>query len=210
MRGYTRKRGRTWTALWDVTDLETGKRHQQSKAGFRTQRDAQRHLAEVVPQVQDGTYTEPSKQPLARFLVDEWLPAFAPTVRPTTVNAYTSEIRTHVVGDELGALPLRSLSPAHFTKRYARLTEAGASAATVRLLHKALRRALSDAVRWGKIARNPASGAAVPRDTETRVTAWTGSELAKFLDHVQGDPWAPLWRLAATTGMRRGELLGLS
>ncbi len=40
--------------------------------------------------------------------------------------------------------------------------------------------------------------------------AWTAKELARFLDHVRGDRLFPLWRLAATTGMRRGELAGLT
>jgi integrase len=43
-----------------------------------------------------------------------------------------------------------------------------------------------------------------------RVTAWTASELRRFLDHVSDDRWFALWRLAATTGMRRGELAGLT
>ncbi len=34
-------------------------------------------------------------------------------------------------------------------------------------------------------------------------------KIGQFLAHVEGDRWAPLWRLIATTGMRRGEALGL-
>lgn len=40
--------------------------------------------------------------------------------------------------------------------------------------------------------------------------AWTAKELGRFLEHVRGDRLFPLRRLAATTGMRRGELLGLT
>jgi integrase len=38
------------------------------------------------------------------------------------------------------------------------------------------------------------------------VTVWTAGELRRFLEHVQGDRLYALWRLAGTTGMRRGEL----
>jgi integrase len=38
----------------------------------------------------------------------------------------------------------------------------------------------------------------------------TESELRRFLDHVQGERLFAVWRLAAATGMRRGELLGLT
>ena len=43
-----------------------------------------------------------------------------------------------------------------------------------------------------------------------RVEAWTAKELARFLERVSSQRLYPLWRLAATMGMRRGELLGLT
>ena len=49
---------------------------------------------------------------------------------------------------------------------------------------------------------------AVARDS--RAQAWTAGELRRFLEHVADDRLAALWRLAATTGMRRGELAGLT
>ena len=48
---------------------------------------------------------------------------------------------------------------------------------------------------------------ALPRP---RASAWTAAELRRFLEHVRTDRLYPLWRLAATTGMRRGELLGIT
>jgi integrase len=39
---------------------------------------------------------------------------------------------------------------------------------------------------------------------------WTAEQLRAFLDHVGGDRLFAAWRLAATTGMRRGEVLGLT
>ena len=38
---------------------------------------------------------------------------------------------------------------------------------------------------------------------------WTSQEVREFLDSVATDRLRPLWLLAATTGMRRGELCGL-
>ena len=73
-----------------------------------------------------------------------------------------------------------------------------------------LHRALRDAVRCGKLVRNPADMANPPRAERSRAQAWTAKELARFLEHVQEDRLFPLWRVAATTGMRRGELLGLT
>lgn len=211
MRGSTRKRGTTWTAYWDMpADPKTGNRRQASKGGFRTQKEAQRHLASVVIAVGAGTYIEPSKQPLARFLQDEWLLAISATVRPLTLRSYESVVRAHVAAREIGAVPLRSLNAGHLNALYASLEREGLSIATRRLVHAVLRRALNDAVRWEKLARNPASAADPPSQPRTRVQAWTAGELRRFLAHVHDDRLFALWRLAATTGMRRGELLGLA
>jgi integrase len=211
MRGSTRKRGGTWTAYWDLSgDVESGRRRQKAKGGFRTQKDAQRYLASVVVHVGEGTYVEPSRQPLGRYMLDEWLPAIAGTVRPLTLHRYKAITRTYVAGRDIGGIPLRNLTGAHLNVLYAGLERDGLSIATRRLVHAVLRRALADAVRWEKLARNPAASADPPSLPRSRAQAWTPRELRRFLDHMSGDRLAALWRLAATTGMRRGELLGLA
>lgn len=223
MRGSTRKRGSTWTAYWDLgEDLETGKRRQKSKGGFRTQKDAQRFLAGVVTQVGDGTYVEPSRQPLARYLADEWLPAIKGTVRPLTHRRYEAIVRTYIADRDVGTVPLRNLNGAHLNALYGELERCadpdcghggecrGLSIASRRLVHAVLRRALADAVKWDKLARNPAASADPPSLPRSRAQAWTARELRQFLEHVADDRLCALWRLAATTGMRRGELLGLT
>jgi integrase len=70
-----------------------------------------------------------------------------------------------------------------------------------------LKRALADAVRWGKLLRNPVEQVDPPRLEQARVTVWTEGELRRFLEHARVDRLYALWRLGATTGMRRGELL---
>jgi integrase len=211
MRGSTRRRGTTWTAYWDLpADPKTGNRRQASKGGFARQKDAERHLANVITQVGEGTYVEPSKQPLARFMLDEWLPGIGATLRPLSRHRYERIVSTYVASREVGAVPLRSLTGAHLNKLYAELEAEGLSIATRRLTHAVLRRSLNDAVRWGKLARNPATAADPPSLPRTRVKSWTARELRRFLDHVADDRLFALWRLAATTGMRRGELLATS
>src|SRR5437764_15457578 len=106
MRGSTRRRGSTWTALWDHYDPETGQRRQKSKGGFRTQKAAQQHLATVITQIAEGTYCEPSKQPLVGYLLDEWLPARRSTIRPLSAYRYEKVIRTYVATRDIGAVPL--------------------------------------------------------------------------------------------------------
>lgn len=75
-----------------------------------------------------------------------------------------------------------------------------------------LRKALKDAVRWQRIRRNPAEDADAPRQVrpgERRLHTWTPQQVGQFLRHVADDRLYALWLLLATTGMRRGEAMGL-
>lgn len=47
------------------------------------------------------------------------------------------------------------------------------------------------------------------RPRPSGVQSWTAGELRRFLVHVEHDRFSAPWRLAATSGLRRGELLGL-
>ena len=130
-------------------------------------------------------------------------------MRPLTYAQHTSVIRARIV-PRLGHVRLQALTGGHLNALYRELEQAGLSVGSRRQTHGVLHRALKDAVRWGRLVRNPADKADPPRAERSRAQAWTAKELARFLTHVEGDRMFPLWRLAATTGMRRGELLGLT
>jgi integrase len=228
MRGFTRKRGRSWTALWDgpvKVDPDTGaiKRSQKSKGGFRTQKEAQAFLNETLPRVAAGTYIEASAEPLLSFMLG-WLNRIESNaeVKSGTSARYRQLVRQYIEPRDIGSVPLGRLTPTQISGLYAELERCsdpkckheapekctGLAAGTRRLLHAALRRALNDAVGLELLTRNPAARIKAPRVADTRVTSWTAGELRRFLAHVEHDRLSALWRLAATTGMRRGELLG--
>jgi hypothetical protein len=117
MRGSVYKRGSTWTWHVDVgVDPVTGRRRQQTKGGFKTKRECQAALNDALAALRAGTFVEPSKRTLERFLVDEWLPALR-HLRPSTLSNYRTHIRTCVL-PTLGPIPLQQLSPAHLNAFY--------------------------------------------------------------------------------------------
>ena len=207
MKGSIFKRGERWSVRFDEP-TEDGRRRQRRKGGFATRREAQEWLAEQQTRIRDGSYTAPSKITVADFLTVEWLPAVEGKLRPLTHERYASIVR-HVVVPRIGHKRLQGLSGGVLTAFYGELQDELA-ASTRRLVHSVLRRALNDAVRWGRIVRNPAQLADPPRDPVRRPKVWTASELTRFLEQVRGDRLFALWRLAATTGMRRGELAGVT
>jgi integrase len=109
---------------------------------------------------------------------------------------------------QIGSQRLQGLSPAHLNAMYAELERAGLSVSTRRQAHVVIGRALRDAERWGRVPRNVARMADPPSPGTARASSWTATEVRRFLEHVQGDRLFALWRVAATTGARRGELAG--
>jgi integrase len=115
---------------------------------------------------------------------------------------------SHITKDTLASLLRRQ------TERRAidELPE-GLDRRTVNYIHTILHRALKDAVRWGRLARNPADAADPPRGGQKSdgVQAWDAATLRTFLtkSRESGDRLRALWVLLATTGMRRGEAIGL-
>jgi integrase len=218
MRGSTRKRGNTWTALWDISpDPKTGARRQTSKGGFPTRKAAEAHITTVVGQVNTGTYVPPAKMTLAVYL-EQWLDVQRTRLRPATWESYSAVLNGRVV-PELGSLALQQVTTAHVDALYAKLLregrsdgKGGLSARSVRYTHTILRRAFKDAARKQLVSRDPTDAADPPSATAAKaktMRTWSAEELGRFLGAVADDRLFAAWRIAATTGMRRGEVLGL-
>jgi integrase len=118
----------------------------------------------------------------------------------------------------IGALEPRQIAPKHVTDLYAELLTDGGlderrgkalSARTVNYTGKVLTRVLDDAVRLGYLNTNPAKLVERPKAREVEMKVWSASESRTFLGHVANDRLYPLWVLYLTSGLRRGEALGL-
>jgi len=83
------------------------------------------------------------------------------------------------------------------------------SASSVLKIHLVLRQALQQAVRWELLTVNPAAGAQPPRPRHTEALVATGDALRRIVLALAGHPLELPATVAITTGMRRGEILGL-
>ena len=86
----------------------------------------------------------------------------------------------------------------------------GLSARTVLHMHRVLRSALQQAVRWQLLGRNPCDAVKPPRPERTEVNALDEKQTAQLLELAAGTRLYVPVLLAVTTGMRRGEILGLT
>lgn len=215
MRGTVIKRGGSWSVVLDLGRDETGRRVRKWHSGYRSKKEAERARVELLGRVHQGTYVEPSKVTIGTFLVDEWLPAKRSTVKETTLASYEMHVHKHIV-PRIGGVPLLNVGATHLNSFYADLLaggrrdgSGGLSPTSVRRIHATLHKAMADAVRWGRLARNPADQADPPRASNAEMCIWSPEQVRTFLDFVRSDRLFCAWLMAATTGMRRGEILGL-
>jgi integrase len=214
VRGSIIKRGTTYSVVLDLGRGPDGKRVRRWHSGYRTKKDAERARTELLAQVDHGSYVEPSRMTVAVFLREQWLPGLTGKVRPTTLDGYQRTVERYVV-PAVGGVLLQRLTPAHLNGLYGRLQADGGrngrplSPRTVLAVHVAISKALGDAARWGLVVRNVAQLADPPKPGRHDMQTWSAAELRAFLEHVAGDRLYAAWLLAASTGMRRGEILGL-
>lgn len=201
-------------SCWTFHATRTGRRRQKWHSGFTTRREAERALTEKLRQVETHSYVEQSKQTVGTFL-NEWLDATRATVQESTQHSYRMLVDWYVT-PRLGAVPTQDLTPAHLNVLYADLLARGGrgekplSARTVRYTHTVIRKALAQGLRWNVLARNVADLADPPRKSAaSAMRVWTSAELRRFLEYVKDDRLYAAWLLSATTGMRRGEVIGL-
>jgi integrase len=112
----------------------------------------------------------------------------------------------------LGHVRLQQLTAEHLDRFYADRLQAGLASKTVRNLHTMLRKALKDAVRKNLVVRNVADAADPPSSRspgQVEMKTWTGDQVRSFLHEMRDHRWGAAFFLAATTGMRRGEVLGV-
>jgi integrase len=199
-------------------DAATGKRRQRRIGPYRSRRDAELAAAKAIADVNSGLAADPQGVTLAEYLRDHWLPGREVRgIKPTTLANYRWISETYLI-PRLGWRRLSKLEPPEivaffdtFSKEPGRAGKPR-SARTIALTHRVLSMALAHAVRSGVIARNPAERARddLPRGQTAAETAiWTPEQLGQFLRDASSDRLHCLWVLAATTGMRRGELCGL-
>lgn len=196
------------------TDAETGRRCYRSKTVRGNRAEAERELAAMVDDVGRGPGI--AARTTVSELLEQWFAIAAIGWSPTTVRL-TRSVLDRQLHPHLDSVLLSDLTTASIDALYSRLLARGGisgqplKAGTVQRVHVVLRAALAQATRWGWIWDNPAERAhrIVVVSREPRPP--TPEELVVLLEHLRlVDPAMYAFvMLAATTGARRAQLLGL-
>jgi len=210
MRGHLQHRGGdAWRIKVYLGRSADGRRRYLERTARGTRRDAEREMARLVVEVDDGRHAAAAPMTFGELL-DRWLEVKRASVAPRTIESY-EWIAAKYLRPRLGDRKLASLRTIDLDAVYAELHASGLSVRTVRICHTVVRQSLEQARRWGLIARSPAVDATPPRSIRTEVTPPTVDEVVQLLDAAYEDDPAFgtfLW-VKAATGCRRGEMCAL-
>jgi integrase len=214
---YRRPDGR-WSAIVTVGHVK-GKQRRKYIYGT-TRKEVAEKLKKALHDQQLGINIAPERLTVEIFLTSWLEEVMRRRLRPRVYANYEQIARTHLIPN-LGAIQLVKLTPERVYAVLAQLADAGKAANTIRNVRAVLRRALNQALRWGKVHRNVAALVELPRPaTGSAATSSVGSQprqmrvlspaqAQRLLDAVAGHRWAGVYRVALELGLRRGEILAL-
>jgi integrase len=215
--GHLQQRGaKTWRlSVFVGRDPRTGRKRYAQRTVHGTKRDAEKALARLVTEVDEGRHSASAAGTFGNLL-DRWLETKAQSVAPATIGNYRW-LADKYVRPGLGRSRLASLKAADIDSFYVRLAAQPGdrgkklSPRTIRMCHIVVRQALDQARKWGLITRNPAIDASPPRSRHHEIRPPSVEQVLTLLAAAKKDDeeFATYLRVLAATGCRRSEALAL-
>ncbi len=215
MKGHIRERSPGHFAIiLDVREPATGKRKRRWHAFRGTKRQAQIECARLISEMRGGTYLEPSKTTLAQFF-DRWLDHMKSQISPKSHARYCELARKNLA-PLLGSVVLTKLRPTAISAAYSKALAAGRrigigglSPQTVTHMHRVLKQALGQAVKWELLTRNPADAVDPPKTDRGMMQTYDLDQTAELIEAMRPTRMFVSTLLAVLCGMRRGEVAAL-
>jgi integrase len=190
--------------IYRGSDPDTGRRRYSNHTIQGTKKDAEKYLNAQLRSKDLGVFVEPARISLGTFL-DRWLEdAVRPRVRPRTLEGYRRWIDGYV-RPALGEHRLDQIRPVDVQRLYGTIRSPHA----VAHVHRPLKSAFEQAVRWGMLARNPAEGVSVPSEPRREMCCLSAVDVGRFQAAAAGVPRAFVLTFTLATGMRPGEVQAL-
>ena len=214
------KRKSKYSVVYNIVD-ENGVKRQRWET-FASQAEAKKRKAQIEYQQSTGTFIAPTAKTI-RELLEEYINIYG--INTWALSTYESRraLIDNYINPIIGDMPLEQATPRVMDKYYRDLLTVKAkprpyqtprneylSPRTVKEIHKILRNAFNQAVKWEMISRNPVLNATLPKCETKPREIWTADTLFHALELCDDDNLALALNLAFSCSLRMGEMLALT
>ena len=203
-----------WQARYtEGIDPLTGKQIQRSVTG-KTQKEVAQKLRQATADIDRGTYVAPCRMTVAEWLT-QWTADYLLDVKPSTAYLYERTLALHVI-PYIGTVKLESLTPQIAQKMYNDLLspkDAGKkplAAKSVKDVHGVLHKAMDQAVANGLAKMNPTNSCVLPKGERKEIHPLEENQVGPFMQAIEGHTHEYIYKITMFTGLREGEVLGLT
>lgn len=173
--------------------------------------EARRQLALFVAEIEAGEYVAPSHTKLSLYAKHQYLKHTSKNLAPSTVELYDAILRNYM-NDSIGHHPIDKITHVHINDYMEELEGMELSSSTIQKHHNLLNAIFKLAIKNDVIAKNPMDKMDTITVSHKRGSTYTDEEVQQFLELLDQEEYKQMvlmLKLAITTEMRRGELLGL-
>lgn len=184
------------------------RRYKTVKAKNKT--EANKLLAQFITEIETGTYFKESKITFGQF-AEQWKEKYAPKhLELKTIKNNESLLKRYFI-PVFGHIPLEKISHLYILDFIDKLKEKGLKHTTINMMIQSFKSMLEVAVDWKLIKENPAKDIKNLKEEHKEVEVYTNDEVMTLFEALDHDKphYRILFKLAVTTGMRKGELLAL-
>ena len=214
------KRKSKYSVVYTCTD-ENGVKRQKWET-FSTNAEAKKRKAQIEFEQSTGTFIVPTAKTV-KDLLDDYVSIYGVnTWALSTYEGHKSVIDNYIV-PIIGDVKLADITPRMMDKFYQSLLTVKSkprkfggcrnefiSARQVREIHKILRNAFNQGVRWELMSRNPVANATLPKYEEKERDIWDSETLFRAIELCTDDLLKLAINVTFSASLRMGELLGLT
>jgi len=204
---YQRASDGRWLGVAHVGYDDTGKPVRRYVSA-KTRTEVARKLKELRRKVDDGLLLKDEGVKVAE-LFEQWFnDIMRHQIAPSTFANYQTVVRMHIL-PALGHKTLMEVTVSDVDKLLSRKADSGLSPSTVRRIRAVLAQCLDQAIRWELVLRNVATLSRSPKSVRKEGRTLSPAQARHLLEVLKGHRNEALYALMLSTGLRRGEALGL-
>lgn len=210
MRGHIeqRSKGSYSISIYLGKDTITNKKKYKWYTIHGTKKEAEKFLNEKINELEKGIYIDGKDMLFSEYLNYWYEHCCLPKLAPTTYESYKRNIDKYII-PYLGKVKLQNLLPLQLQSFYNELAKT-LSNTTVVYIHRIIHSSLKQAMKWQLVVRNVSDNVDIPKRNKYTANILDSSQVNLLIDVVKDTYIYIPVVIAISTGMRRGEILGLT